>query len=154
MTQYIKDYINDENYFIDWSFHNKKGTIDIIKTMGDVEIGVQIEKEQYRYFIRAYNGTSKASEIRNKIAIELLHNGYWFNNTKCPSRTTNYDEFCGYAPNFIYRYLTVASLEVTQKMENVTYETIAQKVKDDLENLENYKLQIVKIIEKHSKELN
>ena len=93
-------------------------------------------------------------KIRTEIAICLRDKGYWFMGTNDPGRATIYKEFCGYAPDFIYRYLPVCAKVDVCDLGNITYEAIAKKVKKDLKHLEKFEPQIVEIIEKYTKELN
>jgi len=157
-ADYIKRYINKPDYYIGYSFHNKKGTIDIIKHLDEVDsyLGIQIEHNQYRYYLRSLckDNSKKANEIREKIANYLYAKDYWFNNTLSPNRPTIYKNFCGYNPDFIYRYFQIDQMFNVSGLQNVSYDKIAKKIKSDLDSLEKHQSDIIEIIKEYINKSN
>ena len=152
----IRKQINNKSLYVESSFKNKKGTIDIVECSYDpmFDIGIQIEGNQYRYYINALydDESNNANKVRENLAEELLEKGFWFHSTTPISRTRIYKTFCGYKPGFIYRYLKLESLFDKEKLEDVTYEEIAAFVIKDINQLYNNLPQILEIAEKHLQE--
>ena len=143
----IQKSIKSKDINIGHSFHNKKGTIDIVKSIlnDEFRIGIQIEKDQYRYFIRF--GNNEDCSIREKIAEELYSQNCWFFNTDISTRGHIYKIFLGYNPDFIYRYITLSDL-FGKSLENISFSEIAQKVAQDICRLEENESKIIRIIAK------
>lgn len=150
-ANYIKKYINGCYYYVHHSFHNKKGTIDIIKTFthqSPFDIGIQIEGNQYRYFINTFNDESvEFNQLREELAKELLEKGYWFINTQTPKKSKIYKSFCGYNPGFVYRYFLIDKFFGVDNLEDVSYEQIAEKIYQDIINLDKNIVAILKIVQ-------
>ena len=151
-ASYIKKYINGCDYYVNHSFHNKKGTIDIIKTFTHqlhFDIGIQIEGNQYRYFINTFNDESVelGNQLREELAKELLEKGYWFINTQTPKKSKIYKSFCGYNPGFVYRYFLIDKFFGVDNLEEVSYEQIAEKIYQDITNLDKNIVAILKIVQ-------
>lgn len=146
----IKQKLNRADWDIGFSFHNKKGTIDIVKSFPEYgfNIGIQIENNQYRYFMIIPCDTvfTNKKEVREKIASELHCNGYWFNNTQDTKRNILYKEFCGYNPDFIYRYFTLEKHYGVSSLKDISYEDIVRQIEKDINNLEENQHEIIRII--------
>ncbi len=154
LANYIRRTVERKDWCVGWSFHNKKGTIDIFKTFENPVfiLGIQIEGNQYRYCLIALekNTSKKAMEIREKIASELFSNGYWFNDTQDTKRNTLYKDFCGYNPDFIYRYFTLEKHYGVNSLKEIAYDDIIDKrIKNDLENIDSNIDIIKKIVSKN-----
>lgn len=145
LTNIIKKRIKSKDIYIGHSFHNKKGTIDIVKSLlnDKFHIGIQIEKDQYRYFVRF--GNNEDCSIREKITEELFSQNCWFFNTDISTRGQIYKTFLGYKPDFIYRYITLSDL-FGKQLENISFNEIAQKVEQDICRLEENEAKIIRII--------
>lgn len=145
LTNIIKKRIKSKDIYIGHSFHNKKGTIDIVKSLlnDKFHIGIQIEKDQYRYFVRF--GNNEDCSIREKITEELFSQNCWFFNTDISTRGQIYKIFLGYKPDFIYRYITLSDL-FGKQLENISFNEIAQKVEQDICRLEENEAKIIRII--------
>lgn len=156
-TSELKDYLRNtfSNTYKDWkfecSFHHKKGTIDIYKEFKQpyLRIGMQIEGNQYRYYLIVLSNDSsdKAHKIREKIAMELAKNLYWFVGADVPKRHTSYSEFCGYNPDFIYRYFLLNKKDKRDIYKYVSYDQICDFVRSDIVRLEHYQKNIINIVE-------
>lgn len=153
LSSMIEKQLNCEKLYIGSGFNNKKGTLDIVKdcAISQFNIGIQIEGNQYRYYINAlYNDESdNSNKVRENLATELFEKGFWFHSTTPTSRARIYKTFCGYKPGFIYRYLTLESLFNKENLKDVTYEEIAAFVKNDIDQLHSNLPQILEIAEKH-----
>lgn len=139
-VDYVKQKLNRDDLYIGYSFHNKKGTIDIVKqlcTLG-VNIGIQIEGNQYRHFMII---PDVENDLREEIAKEVADKGYWFNNTGNPDKSKIYKDFCGYAPNFIYRYF-----QIDKYFNNLSYEEIVGQIEKDIKILDKYQYEIMRIL--------
>ena len=138
----IQKSIKSKDIYIGHSFHNKKGTIDIVKSLlnDKFHIGIQIEKDQYRYFVRF--GTKEDNSIREKLAEELYSQNYWFFNTTVATRGKKYKSFLGYNPDFIYRYITLSDL-FGKNICDISFSEIAQKVEQDIHKLEKNEEKII-----------
>ena len=156
LSSFLKQQLNYKGLYVEPSFKNKKGVIDIVECSYEpmFDIGIQIKGNQYRYFINAlYDDKSdNANKLRENLAGELLAKGFWFHSTTPTYRSKTYKTFCGYKPGFIYRYLTFESLFNKENLEDVTYEEIAAFVKKDIKQLYSNLPQILEISEKHLKE--
>lgn len=145
LTNCIQKSIKSKDIYIGHSFHNKKGTIDIVKPIlnDKFHIGIQLEKDQYRYFVRF--GNNEDCSIREKIAEELFSQNYWFFNTDISTRGHIYKTFLGYNPDFIYRYITLSNL-FGKDLKNISFSEIAQKVAQDICKLEENEPKIIRMI--------
>lgn len=145
-ANYIKQNLNRDDLYIGYSFHNKKGTIDIVRNfeISQISIGIQIENNQYRYFMNIPN---VSADIREKMASELFYNGYWFNDTQDTKRSTLYKEFCGYNPDFIYRYFQIDK-HFGKELQEISYDEIANQINKDVLRLNENIVPILKIIQK------
>lgn len=145
LTNIIKKRIKSKDIYIGHSFHNKKGTIDIVKSIlnNKFHIGIQIEKDQYRYFARF--GNNEDCSTREEITEELFSQNCWFFNTDISTRGKIYKTFLGYKPDFIYRYITLSDL-FGKQLENISFNEIAQKVEQDICRLEENETKIIRII--------
>ena len=146
LASYIEQKLNRNDLYIGHSFHNKKGTIDIVKIfeISQISIGIQIENNQYRYFMNIPN---VSADIREKIASELFCRGYWFLDTRDTKRNKLYKEFCGYNPDFIYRYFTLEKHYGVNSLKDISYEDIVvRQIEKDINNLEENQHEITRII--------
>lgn len=140
----IIKYINENIIINDWEFvykvHNKKSVIDICKSFEEpsFKLGIQIEGNQYRYYLIAMRNEDSidAYKIRENIAEKLYINGYWFNNTKDITRSHNYKNFCGYKPDFIYRYFILQNYFGKNKLEELEYNDIIQQIYRDINDVD------------------
>lgn len=148
LSYYIDRFLNRNDLYIDWSFHNKKGTVDIVQELiKDVfNIGIQIEKNQYRYFARIKNISD--DEKREELANELFKKGYWFFDTTSVDSGRIYKEFLGYNPDFIYRYISLDKM-FDKNFKDISYEEIAKNVKRDMDKITNNLNEIKAIINKY-----
>lgn len=149
LTNIIKQEINNKDFYVGCSFHNKKGTIDIVKEFSELNfnIGIQIEQNQYRYFMNLFSDDSSeaANKLREDIATKLLVNDYWFSYTNQPIRTQIYKNFCGYKPCCIYRYFDIKSHFDKSSLDDVTYQEITEQIKKDIQELEENTDEIIRI---------
>lgn len=145
LANYIKQNLNQDDWYVGYSFHNKKGTIDIVKNfdISGIRVGIQIENNQYRYFM---NIPSDTTEIREKIALNIFTQGYWFYPTQEPVKPRIYKKFCGSEPNFIYRYFELEKGFGKNELSEISYEKIFEQIKKDIENVDKNEISILKII--------
>lgn len=75
LADYIKKAVKRNDWCVSFSFQNKKGTIDIVKNfeISQISIGIQIENNQYRYFM---NMPNVSADTREKIASNLINTTY------------------------------------------------------------------------------
>lgn len=163
LANYIKQKLNRDDLYIGCSFHNKKGTIDIVKYLDvlGVDIGIQIEGNQYRHFMVI---PDVENNLREEIALEIARNEYWFNKTANPKGARTYENFCGYKPDFIYRYAPIDKYFGEYELCKVSYQVIIERIIQDLKkvdtNIEKIKEVITNTIEeqiwlqKHKKQGN
>ena len=149
-ANYIKQKLNRTEWGIGFSFHNKKGTIDIVKSFPKYgfNIGIQIENNQYRYFMNIlWNDTSdNANKQREIIANQIAMNNYWFQNTMNPVKARTYENFCGYAPGFIYRYLYIDKYFGEYNLSKVSYDNIFEQIEKDIKSLDENQHEIIRIV--------
>lgn len=144
-ASYIKQKLNRNDLYFGHSFHNKKGTIDIVKHLDvlGVDIGIQIENNQYRYFMNIPN---ISADTREKIACKLFYNGYWFNYTQDTKRKKLYKDFCGYNSDFIYRYFQMDK-HFGKELQEISYDEITKQINKDVLRLNENIIPILKIIQ-------
>lgn len=130
-----------------WSYHNKKGTLDIqvkLPEIGEDDfIGIQIEGFQYRYVL---NLTHKDKANMIKLAQNIQDNKWWFSDDcKYSERGKIYKGtgFCGYGKNFMYKYCDLKELF---KNDVPNYDDISDKVLFDINRLNNNYQEIIDII--------
>lgn len=149
-ANYIKQKLKRTEWDIGFSFHNKKGTIDVVKSFPKYgfNIGIQIENNQYRYFMNIlWNDTSdNANKQREIIANQIAMNNYWFQNTMNPVKARTYENFCGYAPGFIYRYFYIDKYFEEYNLSKVSYESIFEQIKKDIKSLDKNQHEIIRIV--------
>lgn len=149
-ANYIKQKLNRTEWDIGFSFHNKKGTIDIVKSFPKhgFNIGIQIENNQYRYFMNIlWNDTSdNANKQREIIANQIAMNNYWFQNTMNPVKARTYENFCGYAPGFIYRYFYIDKYFGEYNLSKVSYDNIFEQIEKDIKSLDENQHEIIRIV--------
>ena len=58
-----------------------------------------------------------------------------------------YKSFCGYNPGFIYRYFLIDKFFGVDNLEDVSYEQIAEKIYQDITNLDKNIVAILKIVQ-------
>jgi len=161
-TNYIRKILAEDSIFVGYSFHNKKGTIDVFKEFSnpDFIIGVQIEGNQYRYFMRfLFNDESEDANLKREvIAHNVAVEGLWFNYTQWPNNSQIYKTFFGYRPDFIYRYNTLEEFLGEYKLEKISYHDIGEFIKKDMHQLdkdiEKIKQIIIETNEPHFPNLN
>ena len=152
LANYIKNHIKGKDYRIGHSFHNKKGTIDIVKRSfcnPDYIIGIQIEGKQYRYFINAFCKYEQGhgNRLRKELAQKLMQRGLWFNNTIEPEKSRIYKSFCGYSPDFIYRYFLMDEYFGVENIENVSYKQIMKQINKDVLALDENIITVLKTVQ-------
>lgn len=149
-ANYIKQKLNRTEWGIGFSFHNKKGTIDIVKSFPKhgFNIGIQIENNQYRYFMNIlWNDTSdNANKQREIIANQIAMNNYWFQNTMNPVKARTYENFCGYTPGFIYRYFYIDKYFGEYNLSKVSYDNIFEQIEKDIKSLDENQHKIIRIV--------
>lgn len=148
-TSELKNYLekNLENKKINFGtdFRNKQGIINCfydLDTKIPCTLLIQLQKNQYRYCM--ITGNENEDELRERLANKLFCNGYWFNNTTPNTKGHKYKEYCGYSPNFIYRYVTLENL-FDKNLEEINYQEILEQIKQDFEILEKNKNKISQI---------
>lgn len=153
LTDYIRENVNDSSWYIGYSFHNKKGTIDMFKDFENpaFKLGLQIEGCQYRYCLITQEGDSseQARKNRENIARELFTNGFWFCKTNNTERGRLYTDFCGYNPDFIYRYFMLNKHFRKENLKDVSYKEIIEQIQNDMNNLNKNIDTIKKIVSKN-----
>ena len=154
-ASYIKQKLNRTDWNIGFSFHNKKGTIDIVKNFSEYgfNIGIQIENNQYRYFMNIlWNDTSdNGNKKREIIANQIAMNNYWFKNTMNPVKARTYENFCGYAPGFIYRYFYIDKYFGEYNLSKVSYDNIFEQIEKDIKSFDENQHEIIRIIQQQYK---
>ncbi len=149
-TSELCDYINiNTNISATVDFRDKQGIINIWCNFENYDIIflIQIQHNEYRYCL--IYGDETENDLRESIANTLVKNNIWFNNCiENYPKARNYQskKFCGYRPNFLYRYQTLEKLFNKDKMSDVTYQEIAEKIKKDISALIENKYEIVKIL--------
>ena len=123
---------------VDTDFRNKQGIINVWHDIIDSNLTflIQIQKNEYRYCM--IYGKENDNEFRENIATKLAENNIWFKNCiDYYPRAKNYKskKFCGYNPNFIYRYQTLNKLFNKKCISEVTYKEIADKLDKDVSEL-------------------
>ena len=58
-----------------------------------------------------------------------------------------YKSFCGYSPGFVYRYFLIDKFFGVDKLKYVSYEQIAEKIYQDIINLDKNIVAILKIVQ-------
>lgn len=154
-TDKLKNFICEHSDFppntITTDFRNKQGVLNIWKVFEEYEITflIQIQGSEYRYCM--IYGNANENTLREKMATELVENNLWFTNciSKYP-KAQNYisKNFCGYKPNFIYKYQTLGNL-FKKNLSEITYKEIAEQINHDIAHLTNNKYKIVQIIAKN-----
>ena len=151
LQNYIKNKVKFDDICISTDFRNKQGIINIFREFDDYNIPltllIQIQYDEYRYCL-IYD--TDENNKREKLAQELNDKGLWFNKSKTidlypKARIYKSKKFCGYAPSFIYKYQTLEKLFNKKTLSDVSYEEIAQQIKQDIENLKDNETRIVKI---------
>lgn len=150
LSEVIYKKLKNSEIKVGHNFNNKKGTIDIIKTLipDKAELRIQIEGEQYRYALVLNCNNENPNEIREKIATEIKEKKYWFFDTNPPQKNGNrniYKNFCGYRPNFIYGYKKLSDI-FDKKLSNITFDEIATYVEKDMLKAIKNSNEITKII--------
>lgn len=130
-------------------FRDKQGIINVWCGFEDYDITflIQIQHNEYRYCL--IYGDETENELRESFATMLAKNSIWFNNCiENYPKARNYQskKFCGYKPNFIYRYQTLEKVFCKTKMSDISYKEIAEKVYNDISDLLKNKYEIVKIL--------
>lgn len=130
-------------------FRDKQGILNIWCDFKDYDITflIQIQHNEYRYCL--IYGDETENELRESIAGALVKSGIWFNNCiEDYPKARNYQskKFCGYKPNFIYRYQTLEKIFNKNKLSDISYQEIAKKVNKDISALQECKHKVVKIL--------
>lgn len=130
-------------------FRDKQGIINVWCDFEDYNITflIQIQHNEYRYCL--IYGDETENELRESIATMLTKDNIWFNNCiENYPKARNYQskKFCGYKPNFIYRYQTIEKVFGKTNMSDITYKEITEKVNKDISDLLKHKFEIAKII--------
>lgn len=149
-TSELSNYINENTKLtVDTDFRNKQGIVNIWQSFEgyDIEFLIQIQHNQYRYCM--IYGNDKEENLRESIATSLAEQKIWFNNCiENYPKARNYKsgKFCGYGNRFIYRYQTLEKLFNKDKISDVTYQEIADKVNKDISELKKNKHEIIRIV--------
>ena len=147
----ICEYTGFSSDTVTTDFRDKQGILNIWKVFENYDINflIQIQKNEYRYCM--IYGKTNENDLREKIAIELAESNLWFTNciSKYP-KAQNYKSknFCGYKPNFIYKYQTLENI-FKKNLSEITYKEIAEQISNDIANLTNNKHKIIQIIAKN-----
>lgn len=155
LMNYIENYVNEDDFWFDSSFNNKKGTINIGIDIDNPKCCfiIQVEGTEYRYAMCALykNDTQEANNIREKIAHELCDKKLWFHKGAEPISPRIYKthKFRGYNPDFIYRCKTLEEIFAKSNKSDITYEMLSAQIKIDIEELKNNKQAIVDIVSKY-----
>jgi len=126
----------EKKYIIDKTNHNNK------KDNYDFILSIQIQGSQYRYCLVCLDDKQENNKKRFDFAESLKGEGYWFNNTENKytirknnpyqeffKNSENINQYLSYKPDRIYRYTKIEA--------NIPYESIAEKVLDDIKTLNN-----------------
>ena len=149
-TSELCNFINkNTNLSVTVDFRDKQGIINVWCSFENYNITflIQIQNNEYRYCL--IYGNESENELRESIATILTKNNIWFNNCiENYPKARNYQskKFCGYKPNFIYRYQTLEKVFGKIKMSDISYKEIAEKVNKDISDLLKHKSEIVKIL--------
>ena len=149
-TSELCNYINTTtNLSATTDFRDKQGIVNIWYNIENYDIIflIQIQHNEYRYCL--IYGDETENDLRESIAKKKKKNDIWFNNcieNYPKARSYKNKNFCGYKPNFIYRYQTLDRIFNKDKLSNITYQEIAEKVKKDISALMEHKYEIVKIL--------
>lgn len=150
-TSELCEYINentDLSAFVD--FRNKQGIVNVLgykDFVHRITFLIQIQYNEYRYCFMY--GDEEDNKIRESIATKLVENDIWFRNCiENYPKARNYEskKFCGYNPNFIYRYQTLENVFGKTKMSDISYQEISEKVNEDIATLIKHKDEIFDII--------
>lgn len=152
LLAYIKEKNNGEfinNISYGYSYHNKKGTLDIQVSLPEIGkynfIGIQIEGFQYRYVLNLTN-KDKTNMIKIAQTLDAQENRLWFSDACKHSEQGKIYKgsgFCGYGETFIYKYCDLKEL-FNNDVPN--YDDISDKVLSDLNNLKDKYNEIIEVI--------
>ena len=153
-TSELCNFINkNTNLSVTVDFRDKQGIINVWCSFENYNITflIQIQNNEYRYCL--IYGNESENELRESIATILTKNNIWFNNCiENYPKARNYQskKFCGYKPNFIYRYQTLEKVFGKIKMSDISYKEIAEKVNNDISDLLKHKSEIVNHVIKNN----
>lgn len=130
-------------------FRDKQGILNIWYDCKryNIKFLIQIQHDEYRYCL--IYGNEEENELRETIADGLVKNNLWFHNCiENYPRAKNYQskKFCGYKPDFIYRYQKIEKVFNKEKMSEISYQEIAEKINKDISSLLDNKYKIVRIL--------
>lgn len=132
-----------------YSYHNKKGTLDIQVSLPEIGkynfIGIQIEGFQYRYVLNLTN-KDKTNMIKIARTLDAQENRLWFSDACKHSEQCKIYKgsgFCGYGENFIYKYCDLIEL-FNNDVPN--YNDISDRVLSDLNHLKDKYKEIIEVI--------
>ena len=154
MKSELCNFINkNTNLSVTVDFRDKQGIINVWCSFENYNITflIQIQNNEYRYCL--IYGNESENELRESIATILTKNNIWFNNCiENYPKARNYQskKFCGYKPNFIYRYQTLEKVFGKIKMSDISYKEIAEKVNNDISDLLKHKSEIVNHVIKNN----
>jgi hypothetical protein len=149
-TSKLSNYINEHSELSsDTDFRNKQGIVNVWYKLADYDVNflIQIQHKEYRYCIVL--GNEADNELRESIAAELAKEKLWF--VDCieyypRAKIYKSKKFCGYSPSTIYRYQTIEIICGKEKMSDVTYEEIKEKIEQDISKLKDNEQKISDII--------
>lgn len=170
LMNFIKQYVEEsvtENIKFSTDFSNsnegiinieKKYIIEKTKTNNkkdnyDFILSIQIQGSQYRYCLVCLDGKQENNKKRFDFAESLKGNKYWFNDTENnynirknnPYQTLgNGNKYLSYKPDRIYQYKKIENFESKKNLADVTYESIATQVLEDIQRLNKNEQEIIK----------
>jgi hypothetical protein len=118
-------------------FSNKSGVITIyFKEENKFEIGIQIQRLQYRYYVKLFDeklnilDNGKVSDIPDNILDPLMKEGWFYEKPQDSLHTSMRKQFCSYLSKsensiFVYQYKKL--------VPNATYESITNDVAEDIQ---------------------
>ena len=147
LCNYINNKINNISATPD--FRDKQGIVNTWCDFEDYNITflIQIQNNEYRYCM--IYGDKTENELRESIANTLLKNDIWFYGCiENYPKAKNYKskKFCGYKPNFIYRYQTLEKVFNKDKMSDISYQEITEKICEDITTLIKHKHEIIRTV--------
>ena len=147
-TSELSNYINENtNLSATDDFRDKQGIVNVWCDFAEYNISflIQIQGNEYRYCM--IYGSESENELRESFADKLVKNNMWFYNcidNYPKARNYQSKKFCGYKPNFIYRYQNIEKLFNKDKLSNITYQEIAEKISKDISELLEHKHEIIR----------
>jgi hypothetical protein len=109
-----------ENLIFNWGMNNKKATLDfyLYDPKTEMMIGVQIEDDEYRHFIKA--------EVQEESLVSLINNDLWFKEWKS-ARGLRFRKYKDSKNNQVFYY------QFEKIKEEISYVDLFEKIANDLD---------------------